>query len=143
MISKFQSSIGSTLFEKVENDVIFWEMSISLQSLGYQGGEVGSASPPGGNLVDGLPPASSTKTVAKRKSRELRTQMHLTMKIMFLIAIALGSVLVNDIISLSYVLRLWMEIVRTQNARAISEFYLVEVFYEGDIFDFFQETSKF
>ena len=27
---------------------------------GLQGGEVGSASPPGGNLVDGLPPASSS-----------------------------------------------------------------------------------
>ena len=30
------------------------------ESLGDQSGEVGSASPPGGNLVDGLPPASST-----------------------------------------------------------------------------------
>ena len=39
---------------------------------------------PGGNQVDGLPPARHTKTVAKRKSREPRTQMHLTMKIMFL-----------------------------------------------------------
>ena len=38
---------------------------------------------PGGNQVDGLPPARHTKTVAKRRSREPRTQMHLTMKITF------------------------------------------------------------
>ena len=44
---------------------------------------------PSGNQVDGLPLAASTKTAAKRKSREPHTQMHLTMKIMFLSVIAL------------------------------------------------------
>ena len=78
---------------------------------------------PGGNKVDGLPPVLHTKTVLKRKSRRPRTQMNLTMKNMFLNVIASRSVLVNDIISLSYTLRLLIKIVRPQNDRAISEFY--------------------
>ena len=45
-----------------------------------RGGEVGSASPPGGNLVDGLPPASSTETVAKRGRRGGCTTMRRAMK---------------------------------------------------------------
>ena len=39
--------------------------------------------------------------------------------------------LVSPRISLSYVLRLWMEIVRPQNANVTTEFYPHEVFHEG------------
>ena len=48
---------------------IFWEFSFfffqnSILIFTWKlGGKVGSTSPPGGNKVDGLPPASSTKTV--------------------------------------------------------------------------------
>ena len=45
---------------KIFQNIFFSEISILLKSPEDQGGEVGSASPPGGNLVDGLPPASST-----------------------------------------------------------------------------------
>ena len=89
---------------------------------------------PSGNQVDGLPLVavkSNTKTILKRKSMRPRTQMHLTMINMFLNAIASRSVLGNYIISLSYVSRLLIKIVRSQNDRAISEFYLVEVFSRG------------
>ena len=61
--------------------------------------------------------------------------MHLTMKIMFLNVNASQSMRWNSIISLSYVLRLWMEVVRSQNARAIPEFYLLKVFSGGNIFE--------
>ena len=54
------------LFKIFQKIPFFLEILILLESLGDQSGEVGSASPPGGNLVDGLPPASSTETVAKR-----------------------------------------------------------------------------
>ena len=43
-----------------------------------------STSPPSGNLVDGLPLVCSIKTVAQRGRLGACTQMHLTMKIMFL-----------------------------------------------------------
>ena len=96
-----------------------------------------------GNQVDGSPRvANNTKTVAKRKSREPRTQMHLTMKNMFLNVIASQSMRWNSIISLSYVLRLWMEVVRSQNARAISEFQPQDLFHEYAIFEFFFEKSQ-
>ncbi len=75
---------------------------------------------------------SNTKTVGKRKSRRPRTQMHLTMINMFLNVIATRSVLVNDTISLSYVLMLSMGIVRLQNDKAISEFYRSRIF-QGDV----------
>ena len=48
------------------------------------GGVCYSTSPPSGNLVDGLPLVCHTKTVAKRGRLGARTQVHLTMKIMFL-----------------------------------------------------------
>ena len=60
---------------------------------------------PGGNQVDGLPPARHTKTVAKRQSREPRTQMHLTMKIMFLNVIASRKCLGITIVILRKVLK--------------------------------------
>ena len=95
---------------------------------------LGSTSPPGGNQNDGLPPASSIKTVAKRESRRPRMQMHSTMINIFLNVSASGSVLVNDRLNLSYTLRLLIKIVKPQNDRAISEFYLLQVFFTGVIF---------
>ena len=46
----------------VKNEEEFKACSIIVG--GREGGEVGSASPPGGNLVDGLPPASSNTVAA-------------------------------------------------------------------------------
>ena len=63
--------------------------------------------------------------------------MLLTMKIMFLSVNASRECLGITIISLSYVLRLWMKIVRPQNANAITEFYPHEIFHEGAIFESF------
>ena len=60
-----------------------------------------STSPSSGNLVDGLPLVCNTKTVAKRGRLGARTQMHLTMKIMFLNMNASKSVLVILELSLS------------------------------------------
>ena len=51
--------------------------------------------------------------------------------------------LVNSRISLSYVLRLWMEIVRPQNANVITEFCPYEMFDEGANFEIFLEKLKF
>ena len=83
---------------------------------------------------------SNTKTTGKKKSREPRTQMHLTTQNMFSNVIALWSVLVNLGWSLSYISRLWIAIVKPWNAREISEFYLLQVFLKVDIlmiFEFF------
>ena len=90
-----------------------------------------------GNQVDGLPPARHTKTVAKRKSREPPHADALDHENMFLNVIASQSMRWNSIISLSYVLRLWMEIVGSQNARAIPEFYPHDFFHESAIFEIF------
>ncbi len=57
--------------------------------------------------------------------------MHLTMINMFLSVLDSRSVLGNDIISLSYILKLLIKTVRPQNDRAISEFYLLQVFPGG------------
>ena len=61
---------------------------------------------PGGNLVDGLPPARHTKTIAKRARVEPRTQMHMTMKIMFEMRISSTSVLVISGIVSDHMLKL-------------------------------------
>ena len=98
---------------------------------------------PGGNQVDGLPPARHTKTVAKRGRLGARTQMHLTMKVMFLNVKASQSMLGSLEWSFSYVLRLWMEMVRLQNANTISEFYLLKVFLKKCHFWYFFEKSGF
>ena len=73
--------------------------------------------------------------------------MHLTMINMFLNVIASIIVLVNPIISLSYASRLLIKIVRLRNERAISEFYLVQVFfarewYFDEIFEILQNFQK-
>ena len=89
-------------------------------------------------MVDGFPLVCSTKTVAKGA----RTTVLLAMKIMFLNADASQSMLGSPRISLSYVLRLRMEIVRPQNANVRSEFYWHEIFHEGVILEIFLKKLK-
>ena len=83
-----------------------------------------------------------TKTVAKRKRSGGCTQILLTMEITFLNVNAAQSMLGSLGWSLSYVWRLRMEIVISQNTRAISEFYPHEIFLEGAIFESFLEKSQ-
>ena len=84
----------------------------------------------------------NTKTVPKRGRLGARTQILLTIKIKCLSVIASRIALDNSIISSSYVFRFRMELVISRNARAISEFYLVEVFHEGAIFEIFFEKVE-
>jgi len=64
------------------------------------------------------------------------------MKITFLNVNASQIMLWNPIISLSYVLRLRMEIVRCQTVKTIPEFYPHEIFHEGVIFEIFLEKVQ-
>ena len=89
---------------------------------------------------------SNTKTIGKRKSREPRTQMHLTMKNMFLNVIASRSVLGNDIIVVKKVLKFILMVVKDENDFEISEFYRSRTFGKVEnlmiFFDFFSKVSK-
>ena len=76
---------------------------------------------------------SNTKAIGKRKSREPRTKMHLTMKNMFSKVIDPLSVLDNSRFHLSYVLRLCTTIIKSWFDRETSEFYLHEVFQKVEI----------
>ena len=67
-----------------------------------------STSPPCGNLVDGLPHACHTKTIAKRARVEPRTPVVLTMKILISNMFASKKCLVITIIVLDNVLQLWI-----------------------------------
>ena len=69
---KFQSYIGFKLLKKLENNDTFLKIPKFLEN--------DSGRAPALRVVDGSPLVA----IAKRKSREPRTQMHLTMKIMFL-----------------------------------------------------------
>ena len=64
------------------------------------------------------------------------------MKIMFLNVNASQSVLENSKISLSYVLRLRMEVVRPQIANTVAEFYWLEIFVEDAILKVFLENLE-
>ena len=55
---------------------------------------------------------SNTKTMAKRARVEPRTQMHETRKMLFLIMFPSRKRLGITIISLSYVLELWIELIK-------------------------------
>ena len=79
-----------------------------------------STSYPSGNQVDRLPPVLHTKTIRKRKSRRPRTQILLTMRIMFSNVIVSISALVNSWFNSSYPLRLARKKAKRQNDRAIS-----------------------
>ena len=78
---------------------------------------------PGGNQVDGLPPARHTKTVAKRGRLSARTQVHLTMEKLFLKMSAAMKVLGNDEFVLEHILKFIEIVPKNENDFAISEFY--------------------
>ena len=94
----------------------------------YQGMTKHSTSPPCGNLVDGLPHDCHTKTVAKRARVEPRTQMHVTMKMLFQIMFASKKCLLITIIVLDNVLKLWIELIKQRNDNAREKFYLMQAF---------------
>ena len=54
--------------------------------------------------------------------------MHMTMKMLFLRRIPSENGLGSDIISLSYVLRLWIELIKYINENAMKKFHWLEVF---------------
>ena len=74
------------------------------------------------------------------------------MKIMFLRVNASQSMLWSPRISLSYILKPWMEIVRAQNVRPFAEFYPHDFFREGaffsenfgkiEIFEFLKKSQR-
>ena len=85
-----KSSIGAKLFSKVEILVEISKISKNLENLKIdQGKRSCSTSYLSGNLVDGSPLVaifsmkSNTKTIAKRARVKPRTQVHVTMKILF------------------------------------------------------------
>ena len=83
---------------------------------------------PGGNQVDGLPPASSTETVAKRASRGGCTTVLLTMKKWFLEMSAAMKVLVNSRIVVKHILKFIEIVLNVKNDFEISEFYQPRTF---------------
>ena len=88
---------------------------------------------PGGNLVDGLPPARHTKTVAKRARVEPRTQMHMTMTILFWRMISSTSARLSDMIVLDNVLKIWIELRKQRNDNVMEKFYMFLWFRKVDI----------
>ena len=104
-------------------------------------------SPPCGNLVDGLPHACYTKTVAKRPRAEPRTQMHMTMKMMFLIIISSISVRGSDMIVLDNVIKIWIELIKLRNDNVMEKFYRGRVVSKSSIFcrnfENFEKSRKF
>ena len=55
---------------------------------------------------------SNTKTIAKRARVEPRTQVHMTMKMLFLIGIPSISVRGSDMIISDSVFKLWIELIK-------------------------------
>ena len=55
---------------------------------------------------------SNTKTIAKRARVEPRTQVHVTMKILFRMAISSDSVRLSEMIILDNVSKLWIELIK-------------------------------
>ena len=88
---------------------------------------VGSTSPPGGNQVDGLPPASNTKTVAKR-ARRGRLTVLLTLKNQFSEMFASMQVLGNPKIVVEDILKFIEMVLKCKNDFEISEFYRSQIF---------------
>ena len=71
-----------------------------------------STSLPCGNLVDGLPHACHTKTIAKRARVRPRTQIVFSMKKLFLIRMSSTSGRRIDMIILDYILKIWIELIK-------------------------------
>ena len=73
---------------------------------------------PGGNPVDGLPPARHTKTIAKRARVGPRTQMHVTMEKLFgIICVSEKCSGISEIV-LDNILKLRIELIKSRNDNA-------------------------
>ena len=81
--------------------------------------------------------AMPNQNIRKKKEQTAPRDTTLDHEIMFLSVIVSRSMIGNPIISLSYILRLWLEIVGPRNANVISEFYPHEIFHEGANFEIF------
>ena len=68
---------------------------------------------------------SNTKTIAKRARVKPRTQMHMNMKMFFLMNIPLISRLGSPIIVLDRILKIWMELIKLRNENTREKFYRV------------------
>ena len=71
---------------------------------------------------------SNTKTIAKRARVEPRTQMHMTMKMLFWGIISSTSVLLISEIVLDDMLKLWIELIKLIDDNAGEKFYLMQTF---------------
>ena len=74
---------------------------------------------------------SNTKTIAKRARVEPRTQVHMTMKIMFLMKIPSISHLGSPIIFLDNVFKIWIELIISRNDNATEKFYRGRVVFKS------------
>ena len=81
-----------------------------------------------------FPMESNTKTIAKRARVGPRTQIVLTMKMLFLIRISSISGRGSDMIVLDNVLKIWIELIKQRNDNAREKFYRVQWFRKVDIF---------
>ena len=75
-----------------------------------------------------FPMESNTKTVAKRARVEPRTQVHVTMTLLFGITIPPTSRLESPIIVLDNVLKIWIELIKERNDNTIEKFYRLWTF---------------
>ena len=127
MIIPSKSSIGFSRFEKLTFLVEISKISNIFEKLQiHRGRRSCSTSYPSGNQVDGsplvaiitrragvFPMESNTKTVAKRARVGPRTPVLLTMKMLFQNMFASIKCLVITIISLIYVLKLCIELIKS------------------------------
>ena len=77
---------------------------------------------------------SNTKTVAKRARVEPRTQMHVTMELLFQIMFVSKKCLLITIIVLDNILNLCIELRKERNDNAMKKFYRLRRFQKVDIF---------
>ena len=73
---------------------------------------------------------SNTKTIAKRARVEPRTQVHMTMKLLFWMRIPSISLRGSDMIVLDNVLKIWIELIKLRNDNAMEKFYRVRVVFK-------------
>ena len=71
---------------------------------------------------------SNTKTIAKRARVEPRTQVHMTMEMLFLMRIPSISVRGSDMIVLDNVLKICLELIKPSNDNAMEKFYSLRMF---------------
>ena len=73
---------------------------------------------------------------------EARTQVHITMKMLFQIMFASNKCLLITIIILDTVLKLWIELTKQRNENAGGKFYLMQVFLKVRILVKISKISK-